>query len=130
MNHTPLMSQYFKIKERFKSYILFFQVGDFFEMFHDDAILVSKLLGLTLTEKNSNPMCGIPINNKDIYVQKIIDLDYKVVICSQINTNDNSKLINRDVTEIITKGTIKNTDIHNRFILSMVFDINIYHIVY
>ena len=85
---TPMMLQYLEIKEQYKDYILFYRLGDFYEMFFDDAIRVSKELELTLTgrdcgEENRAPMCGVPFHSADGYIGKLIEKGYKVAICEQ-----------------------------------------------
>ena len=110
-NLSPAMKQYFELKAKYKDCILFFRLGDFYEMFFDDAILVSKLLGLTLTGKNCGleeraPMCGVPFHAYESYVAKLINAGYKVGICEQLTEPKANKLVERDVVRIITPGTV------------------------
>lgn len=111
-NLSPMMEQYMSIKEKYKDCILFFRLGDFYEMFFEDALLVSKELELTLTGKNCGleeraPMCGVPYHSASQYIQKLIDNGYKVAICEQLTDPSESKgLVERDVIRVITKGTV------------------------
>lgn len=112
---SPMMRQYLTIKEQYAEYILFFRLGDFYEMFFDDALEVSKALELTLTGKDCGlekraEMCGIPFHSSDIYIKKLVDLGYKVAICEQLTDPALSKgLVQRDVVKIITAGTLTET---------------------
>ncbi|MBE6598271.1 MAG: DNA mismatch repair protein MutS, partial [Ruminococcaceae bacterium] len=86
---TPMMLQYFDIKDQYKDYILFYRLGDFYEMFFEDAQIVSAELDLTLTgrdcgEKERAPMCGIPFHSCEPYIGKLIEKGYKVAICEQV----------------------------------------------
>lgn len=114
---SPMMQQYLKIKALHQDHILFFRLGDFYEMFFEDAQKVSKELELTLTGKDCGlpqraPMCGIPYHSSTGYIKKLIDKGYKVAICEQ--TEDPTKargLVNRDVIRIITPGTLIEGDL-------------------
>ncbi len=109
---TPMMQQYLDTKEKYPDTILFFRLGDFYEMFFEDAKLVSRELELTLTGKDCGlseraPMCGVPYHAVDVYVQKLIEKGYKVAICEQLTDPALSKgLVERDVVRIITPGTV------------------------
>ncbi len=109
---SPMMQQYFKVKEEYKDYILFYRLGDFYEMFFDDAILVSRLLELTLTgrdcgEEERAPMCGVPYHAVDAYIGKLVSLGYKIAICEQMeNPATASGLVKRGVIRIVTPGTL------------------------
>ncbi|WP_432664905.1 DNA mismatch repair protein MutS [Wukongibacter baidiensis] len=109
---TPMMKQYMEIKENYKDYILFFRLGDFYEMFFDDAIIASRELEIALTGKNCGleeraPMCGIPFHSSDTYVAKLVDKGIKVAICEQVEDASQAKgLVKREVVRIITPGTI------------------------
>lgn len=113
---TPMMRQYLEIKDKNPDVILFFRLGDFYEMFFDDAILVSRELELTLTGKSAGlqeriPMCGIPHHAANIYIEKLIDNGHKVGICEQLEDPKNVKgLVKRDIVQIISKGTVMNGD--------------------
>ena len=82
---SPMMQQYFEVKDKYKDCILFFRLGDFYEMFFDDALLASKILELTLTGRDCGldekaPMCGVPFHSADIYIKKLVDSGYKVAV--------------------------------------------------
>lgn len=102
---TPVLEQYLKIKGEHKNEILFFRVGDFYEMFFDDSVEVSRLLNLTLTHKGAAPMCGIPYHAAKIYIARLLRAGRKVVICEQVGDPKAKGLTERKVVEIITPGT-------------------------
>ena len=79
---TPMMQQYLSIKAKHKDAVLFFRLGDFYEMFNDDAIEISKLLNLTLTQRAGNPMCGIPYHASKIYIARLLRAGKKIAICA------------------------------------------------
>ena len=81
---TPLMEQYASIKQKYKNEVLFFRLGDFYEMFNEDAVEVSKLLNLTLTHRASQPMCGIPYHAAKVYIARLLRCGKKIAICEQI----------------------------------------------
>ena len=109
---TPLMVQYFEIKNKYKDCLLFYRLGDFYELFYEDAIVVSQELGLTLTGKNVGqperaPMCGVPFHSSDTYVARLIEKGYKVAICEQMEDPRLAKgLVKREVIRVVTPGTI------------------------
>ena len=109
---TPMMEQYFQIKEQYKDYFLFYRLGDFYEMFFDDAILASRLLDLTLTgrdcgEAERAPMCGVPFHSSEGYIGKLIEKGYKVAICEQTEDPAQAKgLVKREVVRVVTPGTV------------------------
>ena len=109
---TPMMRQYLEIKDKNPDIILFFRLGDFYEMFFEDAINVSRELELTLTGKSAGlderiPMCGIPHHAANIYIEKLIEKGYKVGICEQLEDPRSAKgIVKRDITQIISSGTI------------------------
>ena len=109
---TPMMKQYLQTKEKYKDCILFYRLGDFYEMFFDDAITASKVLDLVLTGRDCGlkeraPMCGIPYHAAECYIAKLIENNYKVAICEQLTTPDESKdLVVRDVIKVVTPGTV------------------------
>ena len=110
MNETPMMKQYKSIKDKHKDSILFFRLGDFYEMFFEDAILASNQLSLTLTGRGKNenriPMCGIPFHSAENYVSKLIKKGFKVAICEQVEDATESKgPTKREVVRIVTPGT-------------------------
>lgn len=102
---TPVMQQYVQIKSQYKNEVLFFRLGDFYEMFFDDAVEVSRLLNLTLTHRASAPMCGIPYHAAKIYIARLLRLGRKIVICEQVGDVKGKGIAERKVVEIITPGT-------------------------
>lgn len=112
---SPMMRQYVEAKQKYSQHVLFFRVGDFYEMFFDDALRVSKLLELTLTGKECGlqeraPMCGIPHHAADIYIKKLVELGEKVAVCEQLTDPSESKgLVERDVIKIVTPGTVTDS---------------------
>lgn len=139
-NLSPMMQQYINIKEKHKDHILFFRLGDFYEMFYDDAKLCSKELDLTLTSKSCGkeekaPMCGVPQHSCDAYIQRLIKKGYKIAICEQTEKSTQSnKLVARDVVRVITPGTIIETDMlddsKNNYILSLFLYNDIYNLAF
>ena len=113
---SPMMLQYMDVKDKYDDVILFFRLGDFYEMFFEDATLVSHELELTLTGKSAGlderiPMCGVPHHSASIYIDKLINLGYKVAICEQVEDPKDAKgVVKREVLQVISKGTIMNTD--------------------
>ena len=109
---SPMMQQYFAVKEQHKDHILFFRLGDFYEMFYDDAILASKELELTLTGRDCGqeeraPMCGVPYHACDAYISRLIRKGYKVAICEQMeNPADAKGVVKRSVIRVVTPGTL------------------------
>ena len=128
---TPMMQQYLDVKDRHQDCIVFFRLGDFYEMFYEDAILVSRELELTLTGKDCGlseraPMCGIPYHAAAVYVQRLIEKGHKVAICEQTSNPALSKgLVERDVIRIITPGTVVDPAMldekSNNYILCVAF---------
>ena len=117
---SPMMQQYMDIKDNYEDAIIFFRLGDFYEMFFDDAILASRILELTLTGKNAGldervPMCGVPHHAYSSYVDELIEKGYKVAICEQLEDPKETKgMVKRDVVQVITKGTRIDTNIDSR----------------
>jgi len=118
-NMTPMMKQYFDIKAKHKDCLLFFRLGDFYEMFGEDARLASGLLGLTLTTRDRNvenvdermPMCGVPHHSASGYIARLIAANYKVAVCEQTEDPATAKgLVARDVVRIVTPGTLLDGD--------------------
>ena len=112
---TPMMLQYFEIKNQYKDHLLFYRLGDFYEMFFDDAVIASRELELTLTgrdcgEKERAPMCGVPYHSAEGYIGKLIEKGYKVAICEQTEDPSAAKgLVKREVIRVVTPGTIIET---------------------
>lgn len=117
---SPMMGQYLDIKDKYEDTILFFRLGDFYEMFFEDAITASHELELTLTGKNCGldervPMCGIPYHAYKNYLDKLIDKGYKVAICEQLTNPKESKgMVYRDVIQVVTKGTILDDSLNSK----------------
>ena len=117
---SPMMQQYMEIKDKYEDCIIFFRLGDFYEMFFDDAILTSRILELTLTGKQAGleervPMCGIPHHAYVSYVDELIDKGYKVAICEQLEDPKETKgMVKRDVVQVITKGTRIDSNIDSK----------------
>ena len=114
---SPMMKYYLSVKENYKDAILLFRLGDFYEMFFDDAKLASEILDLTLTGRDCGlehraPMCGVPYHAVDGYISKLISAGYKVAICEQLTSPEESKgMLERDVIRVITPGTVIEDDI-------------------
>lgn len=112
MQLTPMMQQYMEIKKDYRDCILFFRLGDFYEMFFEDAITASKEMEITLTGKSCGqeeraPMCGVPYHAADTYIAKLIDKGYKVAICEQVEEPATAKgIVKREVIQVITPGTV------------------------
>ena len=108
---TPMMQQYMKTKEEYKDCILFYRLGDFYEMFFDDALVASKELDITLTGKNCGleeraPMCGVPYHAVDGDLNRLVSKGYKVAICEQMEDPATAKgIVKREVVRIATPGT-------------------------
>lgn len=109
---TPMMEQYMEVKNQYKDYLLFYRLGDFYEMFFDDAITASRELELTLTgrdcgEEERAPMCGVPFHAADVYIGKLIEKGYKVAVCEQMEDPALAKgLVKREVIRVVTPGTL------------------------
>lgn len=133
---TPMMQQYMEIKEQHKDCILFYRLGDFYEMFYEDALICAKELEITLTGKNCGqeeraPMCGIPYHAVDSYLNKMVEKGYRVAICEQVEVPKNTRgIVKREVIRIVTPGTNLNTqaldESKNNYLMSVVYTINSY----
>lgn len=133
---TPMMQQYMEIKKQYKDCILFYRLGDFYEMFFEDAITCAKELEITLTGKNCGqeeraPMCGIPFHSVEGYLSKMISKGYKIAICEQVEDPKNTKgIVKREVIRIVTPGTNLNTQTldatRNNYLMSIVYTTNRY----
>ena len=116
---TPMMEQYFEIKKNYTDFLLFYRLGDFYEMFFDDAIIASREIGLTLTgrdcgEAERAPMCGVPFHAADEYIGKLINKGFKIAICEQIEDPATAKgIVKRDVIRVVTPGTLIETELLN-----------------
>src|ERR687891_2351340 len=109
---TPMMQQYLQIKERYRDAILFFRLGDFYEMFFEDAHTASKILDIALTSRSKNeegsvPLCGVPYHSAEPYIQKLLDAGHKVAVCEQVEDPATAKgVVKREVVAVITPGTV------------------------
>ena len=127
---SPMMQHYLQTKEEYKDCILFYRLGDFYEMFFDDAITASKELELTLTGKDCGqeeraPMCGVPFHASEIYINKLVAKGYKVAICEQMEDPKQAKgIVKREVIKVVTPGTNLNTsgldETKNNYLMSIV----------
>ena len=132
---TPAMKQYQNIKGDYPDSILFFRIGDFYEMFFDDAITASKALNITLTSRDKNkenpvPMCGVPHHAGDIYIGRLIRKGFKVAVCEQMEDPKTVKgVVKREVIRVITPGTVLNPHLlgekENNFFISLYPDIDL-----
>lgn len=117
---TPMMRQYIELKNRYEDIIIFYRLGDFYEMFFEDAIIASRELELTLTGKNAGlderiPMCGVPYHSASVYIEKLVDKGYKVGICEQMEDPRTAKgIVKRDLVQIVSKGTIINENLNEK----------------
>ena len=127
--YSPMMQHYLEKKEEYKDCILFYRLGDFYEMFFDDAITTSRELELTLTGKDCGqeeraPMCGIPFHAADTYIARLIEKGYKVAICEQLEDPKQAKgIVKRDVIRVVTPGTVMESNLleekKNNYIMSI-----------
>ncbi|AYX89706.1 MULTISPECIES: DNA mismatch repair protein MutS [Staphylococcus] len=129
-NQTPMMQQYLKIKSQYQDCLLFFRLGDFYEMFFEDAKEASRVLEITLTKRDAKkenpiPMCGVPYHSADGYIETLINNGYKVAICEQMEDPRQTKgMVKREVVRIVTPGTVMDQggvdEKQNNYILSFV----------
>lgn len=128
---TPMMKQYFAIKENYADCLLFFRLGDFYELFMDDAKIGAEVLDITLTSRDRGkdgriPMAGVPFHAVDSYLSKLVRAGYKVAICEQLTEPDGTGLVERDVVRIVTPGTVLDeTSLEkkeNNYIMSLSYD--------
>ena len=130
MGLSPMMTHYLQVKEQYKDCIIFYRLGDFYEMFFDDAVKVSSLLDLTLTGRDCGleeraPMCGIPFHASETYIAKLVALGEKVAICEQLTSPNGKQLVERDVIKVVTAGTVTNNELidekSNNFLASVYY---------
>ena len=124
---TPMMQQYQAAKIQNPDALLFFRLGDFYEMFYDDATTASKILGLTMTHRQDIPMCGVPAHSVEPYLQKLVQNGYRVAVVDQIGDPKAKGLTEREITKIVTPGTILTDDslnISSNNFLSLIFEKN------
>ena len=139
-NLTPMMKQYNQVKEQHKDCILFFRLGDFYEMFFEDAIETSKLLDITLTGRacgngEKAPMCGVPYHSSKTYIQRLINAGKKVAICEQVQDPKDAKgIVKREIVKIITPATVLEDDMiqasSNNYIMSIIDNLDILKVSY
>lgn len=133
---SPMMKEYYKTKSEYMDDLLFYRLGDFYEMFFEDAITASHELELTLTGKNAGlkervPMCGVPHHAVNVYLEKLIDKGYKVAICEQVEDPKLAKgIVKREVTQIVSKGTLTNTDCLDENDYNFIASITDYNYIY
>lgn len=137
---TPMMVQYFAIKEKYPDALLFYRLGDFYELFYEDAIIASEILEITLTSRNKNAenpvaMCGVPHHAAAEYIKTLVDKGYKVALCEQLEDAKQTKgMVKRDVVQVITPGTVldpKNKDDKtNHYLLALDITEDRYHLAY
>ena len=124
---TPMLEQYLEIKARHQDYILLYHLGDFFEMFFEDALVASRVLEITLTSRNKGaanpvPMCGVPVQAVSGYIARLIEKGYKVALCEQVEDPTLATgIVRREVTRLITPGVFLDgpSDQGNRYLLSL-----------
>ena len=129
---TPMMKQYFEVKDKYPDCILFFRLGDFYEMFFEDAIVASKILEIALTGKSCGldekaPMCGVPFHSANSYISKLVEAGYKVAIGEQLEDTSSVKgIVKRDVIQVVTPGTVLEGSLlenkKNNYLLSLYKD--------
>ena len=125
-NYTPMVQQYLAVKEQHQNELLFFRLGDFYEMFFEDALTASRELNITLTKRAGNgdniPMCGVPYHSVEGYIAKLVQKGYRIAICEQMEDPRFAKgIVERKVIKIITPGTAMNEQVledkHNRYLV-------------
>ncbi|MCI7605989.1 MAG: DNA mismatch repair protein MutS [Spirochaetales bacterium] len=123
---TPMVRQYMEIKKEHQDKVLFFRLGDFYEMFNEDAVEVSKLLNLTLTHRGTMPMCGIPYHAAKNYLKRLLDYGKKVAVCEQfLDPTEKSKLAKREVTQVYTPATVVDDEYLDSLSSSFVTAVNV-----
>ena len=135
---SPMMKQYMEIKNEYPDELLFFRLGDFYELFFEDGLIASRELELTLTGKNAGlderiPMCGVPFHSVKPYLEKLVNKGYKVAICEQLEDAKNTKgMVKRGVVEVISKGTITDYEMlesHDNSYICSVLDFNYLYVL-
>ena len=135
---SPMMRQYMEIKDTYQDELLFFRLGDFYELFFEDGIIASKELELTLTGKNAGleeriPMCGVPFHSVKPYIEKLVNKGYKVAICEQLEDPRDAKgVVKRGVVEVISKGTIADYEMlneHDNSYICSILDFNYIYVL-
>ena len=138
--HTPMMEQYFSIKNQYPDAFLFYRLGDFYELFYEDAVQVSQILELTLTSRNKNaddpiPMCGVPHHAAANYIDILVEQGHKVAICEQVEDPKTTKgMVKREVVQLVTPGTVMDgkglSAKDNNFLTALAFDGGMYGFAY
>ena len=131
MEYSPMMKQYMETKEKYPGEILFFRLGDFYEMFFEDAERVSRELDLVLTKRACGngdfaPMCGVPFHSAEGYIARLLEKGYKVAICEQMEDPKAAKgIVKRDIVRVVTPGTVVESSMldesRNNYICSLVY---------
>ena len=108
---TPMMKQYQELKQQYQDCLLFFRMGDFYELFMDDAQVGAKILDITLTSRSKGkdgkiPMAGVPYHAVENYLYKLVNAGFKVAICEQVSQPSNTGIVDREVVRIVTPGTV------------------------
>ena len=141
-NLTPAMAQYSRMKDQHKDAILFFRMGDFYETFDDDARLISKILGITLTSRNSGsgaaektPLAGVPYHAVEKYIAELVRAGHKVAICEQIEDPKKARgVVKRDVVEVVTPGTTMLAQTldpsENNYMVALAYHQNLYGLAF
>lgn len=133
---SPMMKEYIKTKSEYEDVLLFYRLGDFYELFFEDALTASHELELTLTGKNAGlservPMCGVPYHAVNTYIEKLIDKGYKVAICEQVEDPKTAKgIVKREVVQIISKGSLTSTEMLNEKDFNFIASITDYKHIY
>jgi DNA mismatch repair protein MutS len=143
---TPMMEQYLAIKKSHPDCLLFYRMGDFYELFFEDALVASQILDITLTKRGKNqgqdiPMCGVPFHSFEPYMARLIKAGYKVALCEQVETPEQAKkrggskaLVRRDVVRIVTAGTLTEDhlleDVGHHFLVAIIFEGGFLHCAY
>ena len=135
---SPMMQQYMDIKDQYPNELVFYRVGDFYELFFEDGETASRELELTLTGKNAGlservPMCGVPFHSVTPYIEKLVTKGFKVAICEQLeNPKDTKSMVKRGVTQVISKGTVVDSDllsIHDNHYIASLMDYNFLYVL-
>ena len=122
--HTPMMQQYLRTKAEYPGVLLFYRMGDFYELFFEDAEIASRALGITLTKRGKHmgediPMCGVPVERSDDYLHRLIALGHRVAVCEQTENpaeakkRGNKSVVRRDVVRLVTPGTLTEDTLLN-----------------
>ncbi|GMA59114.1 hypothetical protein GCM10025858_36170 [Alicyclobacillus sacchari] len=126
MSLTPMMRQYQEIKATLEDTLLMFRLGDFYELFFEDAVVASRALDITLTGRDAGeagriPMCGVPYHALESYLDRLIEQGFRVAICEQVEDPKTAKgLVQREIVRVVTPGTALSNEQANRFLASFV----------